>query len=95
MNEMLEELKNKENTKRRSKIVELLNESMMYPYTEDLERVSGKSKDAVEDAIMQYKDIQLLINAKRYNSDYDYEELLEKKNKIIDSLCEEKEIVKK
>ena len=44
---------------------------------------------------MQYKDIQLLINAKRYNSDYDYEELLEKKNKIIDSLCEEKEIVKK
>ena len=80
--------------KKRNDVVDLLNNSFFDPNPEEISDITGKGKDEVESAMIEYQDVEKLINAKRYNSEYDYQELLEKKKRIVDKLLGEGEKTK-
>ena len=91
--EMINEIVNP-GLKKRNDVVDLLNNSFFDPNPEEISDITGKGKDEVESAMIEYQDVEKLINAKRYNSEYDYQELLEKKKRIVDKLLGEGEKTK-
>ena len=91
--DILQDLNDKDR-KKRNDVVDLLNDSFFNPNADDISRLTEKGKDELESAMIQYQDVQMLINAKRYNSDYEYEELLQRKKEIVDQLLEKEGKVK-